>query len=154
MCCCVSYHANVWFCSENGNRITSNELISAYIVPAFLETQGHVTEVFLRLLYLPNVLFLVLLVVLRLPKRREIACEIDERTGDLSPVAVLSLVFYCLVTCRDKGCFCLNRYVGRIFHELILFPFASYIAFYNILYQWASQVYFVNFVENYFGLFF
>lgn len=53
---------------------------------------------FLRLSYLPNLLFLVALVRLRLPKRREIAREADGCTGDLSPLAVLSPGILHLVT--------------------------------------------------------
>lgn len=79
-----------WFCSETGNRIILNELILMYIVSAFLETRGQVTEGFLRLSYLPNVLFLVMLMMLRLPTHGEIARERNGHTGYHSPGAVLS----------------------------------------------------------------
>lgn len=109
-----------------------NELIGTHIVSAFLETQGRVTEFFLRLSYLHPVFG-------SCPSVGEIVCEMHGCTRGLSAVQT----FFCLVTCWDKGGFCFNRYTGSIFHELILFPFDCYIALCNILYQWASQVNFI-----------
>lgn len=87
MCCYVSYYANVWVFSENGNIL---ELINFNVSSCFCISRDQVTEGFLRLTCLPNILFLVMPIVFKLPKHGEIAHEMDGCTGDLSPVVILT----------------------------------------------------------------